>query len=383
MQGAQSRVLVVDDNEVNRDILSRRIAAIGHLVVCAEDGVEAVTTLQQHPFDLVLLDVMMPRMDGYEVLTHMKGDQSLRHVPVIMITAVSERESVIKCLGMGAEDYLTKPFDPALLKARISGALAKKRLHDAEVAFQLRLKLHNDQLEDQVRQQVEQISRAQLATIFAMSKLAESRDPETGAHLERIREYCKVVASRLAHLDKYTSTIDDAYISGLHAASPLHDIGKVGIPDHVLLKPGKLTPDEWVIMKTHSLLGGEMLRNVDLQHPGNTFIRLGIEIAEGHHEKYDGSGYPHGLKGDAIPLSARILAISDVYDALTSARCYKKAFSHEESCRIIAEGSGTHFDQDVVDAFFAQEDDFRHIRKLLLDPDESHAVAVQNVISAV
>lgn len=363
-------VLVVDDNEMNRDMLYRRLKPHGYQILLAADGIEAMQVLRDNvTCDLVLLDVMMPVKDGYEVLAEIKNDQELRHIPVIMITALDDTVSAARCINMGADDYLTKPFDPTLLRARVGASLERKRLHDQESHYLNRMQKYNSELEDRVREQVAALTSAQLGAIFAMSKLAESRDPETGAHLERMREYCKIISEQLRHLDKYKNIITDNFVNDIYAASPLHDIGKVGIDDTVLLKPGKLTDSEWIIMKTHPIIGAETLREVDKQHPGNSLIRMGVQIAEGHHEKWDGSGYPYGLKGEDIPLVARILALGDVYDALTSKRCYKDAFSHEKSSGIIQEGRGNHFDPVVVDAFLQIEDEFKRIRAYYVDDE--------------
>lgn len=355
-------ILVVDDTELNRDLLHRRLKKNGYHVALAVDGHDALSQLRGADFDLVLLDIMMPVMDGYQVLEAVKADQKLRHIPVIMITSLSEMDSVVRCIELGAEDYLPKPFNPVLLQARINACLERKRAHDTERHYQQRIEAHNGLLEEQVRQQVKALSSAQIATIFAMSKLAESRDPETGQHLERMREYCRVLALDLSKTDKYATTIDRRFVDDIHGASPLHDIGKVGVPDMVLQKPGKLTDEEWKLMRTHALLGAETLRAVNAQHPGNSFIQMGIEIAESHHEKWDGSGYPYGLAGNDIPLAARILALGDVYDALTSKRCYKDPMSHEKAAEIILSDRGRHFDPDIVDAFMRVEHEFITIR---------------------
>ena len=203
-----------------------------------------------------------------------------------------------------------------------------------------------------------------------MSKLAESRDPETGEHLERMREYCKILSVQLGKLPKYQPVIDDDFIEDIYAASPLHDIGKVGIVDSVLLKPGQLTAEEWVVMKTHPIIGAATLREVDRQHPGNSLIRMGIDIAESHHERWDGTGYPYGLKNTEIPLVARILSLGDVYDALTSKRCYKEAFDHDKSRGIVEENKGSLFDPEVVEAFLATEDEFKRVREFYQDADD-------------
>lgn len=353
-----STILVVDDNDMNRDVLTRRLVKDGYEVESVENGKQALEILQNQLFDIVLLDIMMPEMNGYEVLQRMKEDNALRSIPVIMISAIDELDSVVKCIELGAEDYLTKPFNPVLLHARVTACLEKKHFHDKEVYYQKQLKEYNSELEERVREQVREITSAQLSTIFATSKLAESKDPETGEHLDRMREYCRILADCLSMNSEYRDYIDAEYIDMIYAASPLHDIGKVGIPDSILLKPGKLTEEEWVIMKTHTTIGADTLRAVNEKHPGNMMIEMGIAIAEGHHEKWNGSGYPSGKAGLDIPLSARILSLADVYDALTSVRCYKKAFSHEQSKQIILEDSGKHFDPAIVEAFLKAEQEF-------------------------
>lgn len=359
-----SHILVVDDLEANRDMLSRRLRQLGHFVVAAASGREALDLLQANPCDMVLLDLMMPEMDGFAVLQTIKANPALRHLPVIMVSANDEMENVIKCIESGAEDYLPKPFNPVLLRARVEASLQRKKIFDHEAQYQ-------NELEQRVRAQVKEITSAQLAAIFAMSKLAESRDTETGAHLERMREYCRALALQLAKLEKYRKVLDAEFVEAIYAASPLHDIGKVGIPDHILLKAGKLNLAEWEVMKTHATIGGNTLRAVDAQHPGNLLIRMGIDIAEGHHEKWDGSGYPNALRGESIPIAARILALADVYDALTSQRCYKKAFAHADALNIIKQGAGSHFDPDVVQGFLDIETEFIRVRQCFKDVGES------------
>lgn len=368
--GCPATILVVEDNEDNRDILVRRLHRDNYQVIEAENGVRALEVLAVQSVDLVLLDIMMPEMNGYQVLEALRADGRLDDFPVIVITANSDLESAVKCVELGADDYLPKPFNPTLLRARINASLEKKRLRDREREHSRLIERYNRDLEQQVRQQVKQITSAQMATIFAMSKLAESRDPETGAHLERMREYCKVLAQQLAKTDKFCQSINEAFIENIYAASPLHDIGKVGITDGVLLKPGKLDDDEWIHMRMHPIIGAETLRAVDKAHPGNEFIRTGIAIAEYHHEKWDGSGYPYGMRGEDIPLEARILALGDVYDALTSKRCYKEAYSHETTRGIVLDSCGKHFDPHIVQAFLELEDEFQRIRTYYSDCDD-------------
>ncbi len=363
-------ILVADDSEINRDVLHALITTLGHVPLLAEDGLSALNQMEKQPPDLVLLDIIMPEMDGYKVLNHMKSDSSLRNIPVIMISAVCEMESVVRCIKKGADDYLVKPFDITLLKARISSCLEKKRLRDQKDKYLKQTEDYNLKLEERVSEQVQQITVAQQATIFALAKLAASRNLETGEHLQRMCEYSKVISEKLQLLPKYTSVIDEEFIRNIYAASPLHDIGKVGIPDKILLKMDKLTKEEFAIMKTHTIIGGKTLREVDRQHPGNDFVRVGIEIAESHHEMWDGNGYPYGLAGENIPLAGRILALGDVYDAQTFERVYKEAFSHSESREIILSGSGKSFDPDVVEAFVSSEDEFIAIGKRYVDTEK-------------
>ncbi len=362
-----AHILIVDDQEPNRILLADLVSSLGHTPFLADTGLSGIEQLRKQPMDLVLLDIMMPVMDGFEVLERIRTDHALRHMPVIVVSGVDTMDSVLRCTEAGADDYLIKPFNPSMLKARIDACLVKKRLHDAEMEYQRRIEHYNEDLAEQVQIQLAELSAAQRSTIFALSKLAESRDNETGEHLDRMCEYVKVIAEELSKIPKYSHVIDTAYINNIYAAAPLHDVGKVGIPDNILLKPGKLTSEEFEIMKRHTSIGADTLRAVLKEHPRNEFIRLGIEIAESHHERWDGAGYPNGLVGDEIPLAGRILAVADVYDALTSKRCYKEAFTHERSFNIICEGQGSHFDPEIVNAFCRVEQRFLYVRHQLPD----------------
>ena len=365
-----TNILVIDDNELNIEAITRRLERDGFNTFKAESGAKAFKILEKFIVDLILLDVMMPEMDGYEVLDIIKRTDKWQHIPVVMVSALDEQDSVVRCIEAGADDYLMKPVNSVLLRARVNNSLNKKRLYDRDKQYRNELECYNQQLKNKVAMQVKEISAAQMAMIFATSKLAESKDPETGSHLDRMRIYCKVICEYLAEHGPYKARITPEYIDSIYTASSLHDIGKVGIPDSVLLKPGKLTENEWEIMRRHTVIGADTLRAVLEKHPGNNFIQIGIEIAESHHEKWDGSGYPYGLKGEAIPLSARILALADVYDALTSVRCYKDAFSHEKSREIIVQGAGGHFDPHIVEAFLNREDQFIRIRKEYKDEED-------------
>ncbi|MBI3560905.1 MAG: response regulator [Gammaproteobacteria bacterium] len=368
-----TRILVVDNNPLNVEIINQCLQRDGYRVIRAASGPSALALMQQHDIDLVLLDILLPERQGYELLQQLKTDVHLRHTPVIIISNADDQTTIAHCIASGADDYLTKPINAVLLRARVNSSLDKKRLHDSESHYRHELELFNSRLQAKIQAQVNEIVSAHLGAIFATSKLAESKDPETGAHLERLRVFCKLLAEDLAGYKQYAADIDQEFINCIYAASPLHDIGKVGIPDNVLLKPGKLDTQEWVVMRQHTIIGANTLRAVAEKHPGNGFIQMGIEIAECHHEKWDGSGYPHGLCGEKIPLAARILALADVYDALTSVRCYKAAFSHAQSRQIILEGAGKHFDPAIVQAFLRCERAFIDTKQRYTDDaDEVH-----------
>jgi putative two-component system response regulator len=364
--GADRKILVADDIPRNVRILRDRLENEGYRVVEASDGAEALRKVDEENPDLLLLDMVMPVLNGYQVLERMRADGSIRRVPVIVISAVDQVESVAKCIELGADDYLCKPFNAVLLRARIGNCLERKRLNDLESDYR-------GHLERQVKEQVREISLAQLGIIFAMSKLAESRDTDTGMHLERIREYCRILSRRLTGHPVHGRTVDAGFQDVLYTASALHDIGKVGVPDSILRKPGKLSADEFAVMKTHSEIGAETLRAVERKNPNNAFVRIGIEIAENHHERWDGAGYPHGRGGEDIPLAGRIVALADVYDALVSKRCYKDALRHDETLDIIRGESGKHFDPGIVDCFLRDADEFHAVRAGMMKTDETMA----------
>lgn len=333
----RQRILIVDDTPANIHVLMETLKD-DYAIIVATTGPKALTLASgPSPPDLILLDVMMEGMDGYEVCRRLKADVRTQDLPVIFVTTLGQVEDEARGLDLGAVDYITKPINPSIVKARV-------RNH-------LELKAHRDNLEQLVADQVQSISSSRLSTIFALSKLAESRDDDTGQHLERTQIYCEMVARRLMRKSSFPDQIDERFIETIYWASPLHDVGKVAVPDQVLCKNGKLTEEEFEVMKSHTLRGSETLRLVTENYPDNDFIMMGLAIARSHHEKWDGTGYPDGLAGEQIPLAARIMAVADVYDALTSKRCYKDALTHEQAAEIILADSGTHFDPRVVEAF--------------------------------
>lgn len=359
----QSLVLIVDDEEINRNILHDKMIAMGHTAIMADNGQSALSMIKQQKPDLILLDLMMPVMDGFETLHHLKSTQAYKNIPVLLISALDDQDSIVKGIEYGADDYVTKPYKPAILKARVTESLKRKHLQDKEALYLEQIKTLNTGLQQRVDAQVEEIIKGHTAMTFAICEMVESRDRETGMHLERIREYSKALALQLQKYPKYNDSINDDYVDILYKASPLHDIGKIGVPDHILKKPAKLTPEEYEIMKTHAKIGEESLYRVYQKCPSNPIIYMGSQIAGKHQEKWDGTGYPYGLRGEEIPLEARILSLADVYDALTSKRPYKEAFTHDKAKEIILEEDGKHFDPDIVKAFQAIENTFISIHK--------------------
>jgi len=330
------QILTVDDDAIGLEMLNLALVEAGHDVVSASNGREALDVLRQAKCRLVITDWEMPEMNGLELCRAIRQEDFPGYIYSIILTSHGS-EQTIEGLSAGADDFLTKPFNPAELVARVVTAERILSLETRDVA------------------------------IFAMARLAESRDPETGAHLERVRNYTREMSHYLGELRRPGYEIDRTFIRTIYQTSPLHDIGKIGIPDSVLLKPGRLNDREFAIMKTHTTIGAETL-NAALEHfPDAKFMIMARDIALAHHERFDGTGYPSGVAGQNIPLSARIASVADVYDALTSKRIYKNAFTHDIAKSIIAEESGTHFDPIVVEAFLATEEEFNRTRERFAD----------------
>jgi len=353
-------ILVVDDTPANLQLLASMLKERGYKTRPVPSGMLALQAALSEPPDLILLDINMPEMNGFEVCQSLKADEKLKDIPVIFISALNEVLDKVRAFAVGGVDYITKPFQFDEVQARVNTHL--KLWH-----LQQELEKHNRQLGKLVQAQVKKISDTQMAMIFALAKLAESRDDDSGMHLERVQAFCKKLAEGLAKVPRFGRQVDAKFIENIYYASPLHDIGKVAIPDRIVLKPGKLTPEEFEVMKTHAALGADKLVAVQRQFPGNALLDMGIAIAKFHHEKWNGDGYPLGLAGEAIPLSARIMAVVDVYETLRAKRCYKDAFSHEQSVGIIVSSSETHFDPEIVKVFVDLKEDFKAVRDAMND----------------
>ena len=361
------KVLAVDDTETNIDILVETLGDIHDLSV-AMSGVSALEQIEEDPPDIILLDILMPKMNGYQVLLELKKRDI--NIPVIFITAMDEIEFKAKGFKIGAVDYITKPFQPLEVIARVKTHLSLKLAMD-ELGNQ------NMILEHKVKERTKQLQVTQDVTIRSLSILAETRDNDTGNHIIRTQTYVEFLAIELRKTKKYSLYMDDETIDLLKKSAPLHDIGKVGIPDSILLKPGRLTKEEFNIMKKHTLYGLEALEKASDKLGTNTFLNHAMELAWSHHEKWDGSGYPRGLKGEDIPIVGRIMALADVYDALISKRVYKLPFPHSKAVTIIKEGRGNHFDPDIVDAFINISEDFRQTALKLAECDEEREALSQ------
>jgi putative two-component system response regulator len=378
----ESTILIVDDGPDNLAVLGELLRPY-HRVLVANSGETALqVAAQTPPPDLILLDIMMPGMSGFEVLQRLAASPLTCTIPVIFTTAMNASESEEQGLALGAVDYITKPLRPAIVLARVRTHLELKHARD-------RLKSDNTFLEDELDRRMQDNLAIQEVTIRALARLAETRDNETGNHLLRTQAYVRALASRVSAHPRFSDELDEASIDQMARSAPLHDIGKVGIPDSVLLKPGKLTPQEWVVMKTHAKLGADAIeRAVADTHQPMKFLTYARQIALHHHERWDGSGYPDGLAGDAIPLAARLMAVADVFDAMISRRVYKQAMPFERVRDEMAAQRGAHFDPDLLDAFIEGFDDYCEIARRFADvvhtdePSPSAASAAGAVVTA-
>jgi putative two-component system response regulator len=351
---ARPKILIIDDQTVNLRVVEAMLTPMGYECATASDGGTGIAKAQEWNPDCILLDVMMPDMDGFETARRLRQDDVTRHTPIVMVTALQEIEARVKALEAGADDFLAKPVDKTELRARVQSLVKIK-------SYQDRLENQQRNLEEAVAQQTEQLRRAlknlqqaSLDTIIRLARASEYKDEDTGMHIQRMSHYAAAIARKIGLPDEEADNI-------LYAA-PMHDIGKIGIPDSILLKPDRLTEAEWDVMKQHTVIGACILEG-----SGSPLVELGRVIALTHHEKWDGSGYPQGLIGEEIPLMGRIASLSDVFDALVSRRPYKDPISVDETCDMMKAGRGKHFDPAVLDAFLAIVDEVATIRKRYRD----------------
>ncbi len=349
-------ILIVDDAPDNLAVLGELLQEAGYRVKVANGGSVGLhlAALAPQPA-LILLDVMMPEIDGYEVLHRLRENPMTREIPVVFLTAMDAAEAEERAFAAGIADYITKPIKPAVVLARVRNQLlvrqARHWLQDQNLA-----------LEAEVVRRLRENEQIQVMSIRALAHLAETRDNDTGFHIQRTQSYVRELATRLQYHPRFAATLTPEYVDLLSLSAPLHDIGKVGIPDAILLKPGKLSAAEWEVMKTHAVLGSDAIELAQSDvNAGIGFLTQAKEIARWHHERWDGTGYPDGLRGEAIPVSARLMAVADVFDALISKRCYKEAVAFDKVYTIMAAGRGTHFDPDVSDAFLAGFEGFKAI----------------------
>jgi len=357
-------ILIVDDQIQNIELLEAYLFPYGYEIVKASNGKEALQILASMKIDLVLLDVMMPKMDGFEVIKRLRKIEIFKQLPIILVTALRETEDRIKGIEAGCDDFISKPVEKNELISRVRALLKVKAYNDLKNNYQKELIKEVAKRTEELRCTLSKLEEASLDTIFRLSVAAEYKDEETGAHVKRMSLYTQAVARQMG-FDEHSAKI-------IRYASVMHDIGKIGIPDKILLKSGKLDEEEWKVMKNHSIIGAKILNNSE-----DEFIKIGEIIALNHHEKWDGNGYPNALKGLEIPIEARIVAIADVFDALLSKRPYKESFSIERAELIIKEGRGTHFDPEVVDAFFAIKDEIFSI-KLNCDNEEDSKIKLES-----
>ena len=357
-------VLIVDDTPANVSLLNALLKE-KYKTRIATNGAKALKLASTQPLpDLILLDIMMPDMDGYEVCEKLKASEETKDIPVVFLTAKVGVEDETHGLALGAVDYITKPISPPIVMERVKNHLMLKEARDV-------LKHQNLILEEKVRERTRKLGELQDVVMTAMGALAESRDPETGNHIRRTQIYVQLLAERLSTHPKFKEFLTPEHITLLFKAAPLHDIGKVGVRDSILLKPGKLTPEEFEEMKNHTVYGRDAIDAAaqKLTEPSELLV-FAREIAYSHQEKWDGSGYPQGLAGDDIPISARLMAVADVYDALISRRVYKPPFPHEKALAIMTEGRGSHFDPDMLDAFLEISDAFEAVAKTYADSED-------------
>lgn len=367
-----SKIMIVDDEPFNILVVRKFLAGIGYRdFVTVNKSRDCIEVIQHEQPDVVLLDIMMPEVSGLDILREMQSEREMRRIPVIVLTASAEASVKTEALELGAAEFLNKPVDPSELAPRIRNVLAAKAHRD-------QLLRYSEELERRVKQQTAELAALREEVIFCLARAAEFRDDDTGQHVVRVGRYAGIIAQELG--------FDEEYVETLELAAQLHDVGKIGIPDSILLKPGKLDPEEFQLMQKHCNFGKNIIQPVTdgewrriqkhtdigariMHAPCSPILRMASLIAQTHHERWDGTGYPMGLKGEDIPIEGRITAVADVYDALSSERPYKPPFPREKCFQILREGRGFHFDPQVVDAFFTRSKEIVEIQIECMDRD--------------
>jgi len=353
-------ILVVDDIPDNL-ALANALLKNQYKIVVATGGEAALSIARAKPPDLILLDVIMPGIDGYETCSRLKADAVLKHIPVIFLSGMAEVEDAEKGFALGAVDYIAKPLTPSLLLARVKTQISLKLAQDD-------LKERNTYLETEIAKRIKEVTLLQEVAITAMASLAETRDCETGAHIQRVAQYVNELAMNLRQRSLFDDVLTLENIFLMTKSAPLHDIGKMGIPDMILWKPARLTVEEFALVKVHPAIGKRAIEGAELLLGGSdSFLRFAKEMAYSHHERWDGSGYPEGLAREAIPVSARIMALVDVYDAIISRRIYKDPIPHDDAVKIIRGEAGKHFDPVIVESFLERADRFKEISETFRD----------------
>jgi len=357
-----SKILIVDDDAAICRLLTVLLRR-DFVTAEASSGEEALEILPGFQPDLMLLDIMLPGLDGYEICRRVKSGPAGPQLQVIMVSAKSSKAEQLQAYEAGADDFVIKPFDAQEMVARVRLHAQLQHANRRVASIRAEIDSRNSELKRLAEQRMRDIVNIQDVAVFTLAKVAESRDRESAGHLTRMRAYAQILAEHLAAGGPYAEQIDRRFLQDLYRSSPLHDIGKVAIRDDILLKPGRLTPDEFEIMKQHAVIGADILDEAVVRCHDAGFLTMAAEIARYHHERFDGSGYPCGLKGSQIPLPARIVALADVYDAVTSERPYKPAFPPSHARQLIEEQSGRHFDPLMVEAFRARFADFLALQK--------------------
>lgn len=353
MEKVKSIIIMVDDSPTNL-AMAKKTLNVQYDVITISSCVELMKILEIVSPDLILLDIEMPDMSGFDVIKAIKNKRETAGIPVIFLTSRSDKKSELKGLSLGAVDYIIKPFSPPLLRKRVE-------LHLLIESQKKELKNYNENLQKMVEEKTQTVMELQNAILHTLAELVEYRDDVTGKHIDRMEQYLELMTASMADSEQYQNDVRSWDLSLLYQSAQLHDVGKIAIRDDILLKPGKLTPEEFDVMKTHTTFGMKVFQKIERLTKENSFLLYAKTIAGSHHERWDGSGYPNGIKGEDIPLQARLIAIVDVYDALTNERPYKRAFSHEEAVKIIKEGEGSHFDPKLVEIFLENEQKFKEI----------------------